>query len=166
MTDAVPAWVAQGATAEEENLKAASVAAEGSSNLADLATAMVRMKEEIDALEEARKNAQAKYDTLRKMDLPDAMRAAGLVSGNRGSFTAAGGKIHLETKVYASYDKEQQDEVFEWLRTHGLPDIIKESVNASTLSSVVRERRDEGLPDIPNVKVFEETMAKFVRSRS
>lgn len=162
---AVPEFVQQAAASLEAEQEQASMAAAGDASLSALAEQLVGLREVLESMEEERKNIQAQYDQLRKVTIPEAMRRAGLVAGNRGSFTAAGGKVHLETRVFAGYDRAHQQEFFSWLDENGLGELVKPTINAQTLSATVRERREEGLSDPPFVSVHEEVTAKFVKSR-
>ena len=132
--------------------------------LIQLATEMQDCKEAADNLEAQAKEQKARYDELRKQIIPELMKRLGLVKDNgKGSFTFHGGKIHLETKVHAHCNQENQPVFKRWLRENGGEDLIKEVVNAQTLSAFVRERRGEDLPDPPGVTVFEETVAKLTK---
>lgn len=55
-------------------------------------------------------------------------------------------------KVYASYRKEDEEQVFNYLRSIGENDIIKDSVHPSSLSSVVARLIEDGreIPDQVN----------------
>lgn len=161
----VPSFVQQAHELLEEEREQAEIAAAGDASLSALAEQLVALRNVLEDMEEERKRIQAEYDQLRKVTIPEAMRRAGLVAGNRGSFTAAGGKIHLETRTFAGYDRAHQEEFFAWLRHNGLGELLKLTINAQTLSATVRELREAGMSDPPYINVHEEVTAKFVKSR-
>ena len=53
----------------------------------------------------------------------------------------------LEPTIYVSYRKEDESEVFSWLRANGRGDIIKDdpSVHSGTLRATVREMQEQGI---------------------
>lgn len=137
---------------------------ETTSTAAELAEEMQACKEEADRLTGLAKEQTDRYNQIRKIELPDLMRKLGMVnSAGKGSFTFSGGRVHLEGKVHANLRKDDKPQFFEWLRGNGAEDLIKEDVNAQTLSAFVRERRAEGLTDPPYIVAFEETTAKMTK---
>ena len=50
----------------------------------------------------------------------------------------------MTPKLYASYKKENEAEVFAFAKTQGRSDIIKEAIHSGTLSSFVKELIDQG----------------------
>lgn len=122
------------------------------------------LKDELDQKEAEVKQLKDRYDQLRKVIIPDKMRNLGLVKSNgKGSFTFGGGRIHLESKLYASCSEANRPTLFSFLRSEDAADIIKETVNTQTLSAYVRERRGDGLQDPPGVSVHEEVVAKLTK---
>lgn len=135
-------------------------------DLIQLANEMLTSKQESDRLEAEAKQYKDRYNQLRTKDIPDAMRALGYVnSSGKGSFTFAGGKVHLETKLSASCASVNQPGLFAWLRKQKAGDLIKEIVHPQTLTAFVRDRRAEGLEDPPGISVWEETKAKLTGTK-
>lgn len=140
-------------------------AAEAASNdvdLMSLAEEYAILNAEINDLESNLKRLKERKERLRKVEIPDKMRALGMVVNNKGSFSFSLGKIHLETRTYCSIDKEHEVTLHEWLRSNNAGALIKPTVNGSALSALVRELREEGQADPPAVSVYEETAIKFV----
>jgi hypothetical protein len=162
---ALPPWVQAQAALDEAAQQETHDLLIGDKTIEHYALALVTYKNQLDQLEELRKGIQARYDAVRKVDLPEAMRAAGLVVGNKGSFTFTAGKIHLETKTHASYDKTREDEFFAWLEANGHGGIVKQTVNAQTLTATVKVLISDGAPLPPQVSTFDETVAKFTKAR-
>lgn len=103
---------------------------------------------------------------LKSQLIPDAMKELGMVnSAGKGSFTYGGYKFHLEHKVMASCSEANRPLLFAYLKKNGDEGLIKETVNAMTLSAYVRECRADGLNDPPGVSVHEEVTAKMVKAR-
>ena len=78
------------------------------------------------------------------------------------NFTRAGTMFCLTTKTRASAKAGQKDELFAALRGEGFGDMITETVNANSLSSVVKEQIAENGDVLPDwlsglVSVFEKT---------
>lgn len=74
-----------------------------------------------------------------------------LESGDKKStakYEGIGFVIMNKPRVYASFNKENEPLVFEFLKIEGRADMIKQSVNAQTLSGFVKERLElgKGLP--------------------
>lgn len=136
-------------------------------DLIALANEMLTAKQEADRLEAEAKQHKDRYNQLRTRDIPDAMRDLGYVnSSGKGSFTFAGGKVHLETKLSASCASANQPAFFGWLKANKSADLIKQVVHPQTLTAFVKERREQGLADPPGVSVWEETKAKLTATKS
>lgn len=131
--------------------------------LVDACQEMVTEKDEHDRLDAEAKQHKDRYEELRKQVIPNLMQALGLVRNNKGQFNFPSGKIHLETKVYASCSGDNNEKFQRWLIAEGHQDMIKTVVNAQTLSAFVRERRESNLPDPPFVATHEETVAKLTK---
>jgi hypothetical protein len=157
------AAIFQDAVAEEQLENVAIPAT--NEDLIKAAEEMADLKREIDQLEAEAKQRKDRYDQLRKVVLPEAMKRLNMLnSKGKGSFTFSGGKIHLEQKLYAACTRENEPLLFEFLRVNGDEGLIRETVNSQTLSAYIRERRGEGLNDPPGVSVHEEVTAKLTRS--
>jgi hypothetical protein len=144
---------------------AAQVQAEQTPGLVELAEELYELQQRRDVLEAELKAIVDRQEQLKKKDVPELMQKLGIVRGNKGSYTFSGGRVQLETKLYASVDREVDDVFHSWCLDNGETGLFKESVNAQTLAAWLRDRRSEGLPDPPGVKVWELTQAKLVRAK-
>lgn len=72
------------------------------------------------------------------------------------------GRITLCTpQLYAKFDEEKRDELFQFLRDNGMQDVIKESVHHSTLSSFVANLVKEGKPLPPFIETSYRKNVRF-----
>lgn len=130
-------------------------------SLMALAEEYALLTDSINQQETELKKLKSRRETLRKINIPEAMRALGMVVNNKGAFSFALGKIHLETRTYVSVKDGEDEQLFAWLRANGAGNLIKNTVNASSLAAMVRELREEGAADPPHVAVYEETAVKL-----
>ena len=65
------------------------------------------------------------------------------------SFVRSGRMFYLRTETYASAVSDRKAELIEWLKEHGLGDIVQETVHSRTLSATIKELMEESdeLPD-------------------
>lgn len=151
---------------EEQELARRTKIPATNNDLIALAEEMLTAKQEADRLEADAKQHKDRYNQLRTRDIPDKMKELGYVnSSGKGSFTFAGGKVHLETKVNASCASANQPILFAWLEANNAADLMKTVVHPSTLTAFVKERREAGLADPPGISVWEETKAKLTASK-
>jgi hypothetical protein len=148
-----------------DELAAEAAAAAPSTSLMALAEEMALLTQQINEQEAALKPMKTRREQLRKIDIPDLMRALGMVNGNKGSFTFSLGKLHLETRTFCSINDGEDEKLYAWLEENSLGDLVKKTVSGSALSAVVRERRGEELSDPPHVAVYEETAVKLTLSK-
>lgn len=136
--------------------------------LAVLGDELESLRVRLDEIAAEKKLVQERFDDLRTRQLPELMRALGLATEDgRGSFTlASGARISLRTDMYASVVKAKEPELFAWLRSNQLADMIRETVNPQTLRAFCRERAEEGTPLPPGVTTYTETSATLTRSRA
>ena len=85
--------------------------------------------------------AQAEYDEvetllLECLEAQDKTRSA--------AYEGIGHCTAVKPRLFASCNKDNEDDLFKFLRTEGRDDLIKEKVNSKSLSSYVAERIDEG----------------------
>lgn len=147
--------------------EAEQAAAAPEKSLVELAEEYAVIVDTVNQLAAEAKSLSSRKEELRKKLIPDAMRAAGMVAGNKGSFTFTLGKIHLETKSYPSIKADEAEAFLAWLRETGQEAMIvtTQAVPAATLKSLINERREEGLADPPHVEVYEETACKFMPAK-
>jgi len=68
---------------------------------------------------------------------------AAMVENETPSFTHKQFQFSLSTRMFASANKDNKDELYEALRENGYGDLVYETVNANSLSSFVKERMEE-----------------------
>lgn len=93
-----------------------------------------------------------------------------MASTETQSFQRAGTLFYLTTKIYASANKENKDELFKALRSEGYGSLITENVNANSLSAFVKEQmadNDDILPDWleGKVNVFDKVTVGIRKSK-
>lgn len=106
---------------------------------------MSELKLKSDALGDERAEINKKYDVLRMNIVPSKMEEAG-----EESKTISGiGRITLQADVFASIPAPMRDQAYEWLDEHGHGDIIKPTVNASTLKALIKSliRKGTEIPE-------------------
>ena len=127
------------------------------------------LKAEEENLKQHLKAVQSRIASLRLTDIPDLMHKLNLVdAANRGSITLpSGARVSMRTDFYASINKQHEEQAFEWLRSNGLGEIIRPTVNAATLKATLRERMKDG-KDIPEtfISTYFETSAVLTRAKS
>lgn len=99
------------------------------------------------ALTQAKERTQKAEDALIElMETNDATSTA--------KYDGIGQCILKKPRLYASFNKADEPIVFDFLKKENRSDLIKQTVNAATLSSFVKEYRENGkeVPDF--IKVF------------
>lgn len=102
-------------------------------NLHGLLTAFRRMrdiKKDIDMALAIVKTAYSRLDTER---VPQVMQTIGLDKASAGGYN-----FSLGIDFFASIPAEKVDTGFKWLKENGMEDLIKEGVNAKSLSSRIK----------------------------
>lgn len=57
------------------------------------------------------------------------------------------GRVSMTKPILsAKFDEEHRSELYEYLRREGLSECIKETIHASTLSSIIRQKIEQGEP--------------------
>ena len=93
-----------------------------------------------------RKAAEREVDILKKneaeaeQDLIDKMLVEGV-----DKLTTEHGTFSFRREIHASYDKDREQEVFEWFRRNEQGGLVKETIHPKTLSAWVAEQREDGL---------------------
>ena len=95
---------------------------------------MYNMKERIDYKKEQLKELNKAYDKMRLEEIPNLMDDEGIEKVS----VEGVGTLYLTSDVYASIPAPSRDGAFEWLRDHGYGDLVKETVNSSTLKAFVK----------------------------
>lgn len=115
----------------------------------------------IDAAEERIKVLRQRYDSLRKIEIPEMMHSMGMVSPDgKGKFTTAEGQtVFLRNELYVHCSGERKTALFEWLENNGFGSLIRPDVHPQTLKAFVREQMERGAVVPPSVTVYHETSA-------
>lgn len=136
-------------------------------DVVSLGDELLHLKEQIDKLDEEKKQLTARYDEIRSVQLPEAMAQAGLVNeSGQGKFSLSDGStIYLRSDVRAHVRKADEGLFHNWLRSNGHGDLIKETVHPQTLKAFIREQIENGasVPDF--VSQYHETTAAIRRGR-
>lgn len=76
-----------------------------------------------------------------------------MVDNDLQSFNYKGTTFALSETVYGSPVAGMATEVYDWLKTNGYDSLVKETVNANSLSALIRELMEgsDGLKDISNI---------------
>ena len=111
-------------------------------------------REQRDYLKQELKLAQEKLDAAEK-ELVSFMDSNGLQNFK----DATRGMVYLREQLYVRLDDESK--AFTWLRENGYADIIKETVNNKTLTSVSKEVLEKDAIAIPGVESTFETKIGF-----
>lgn len=105
---------------------------------------------------EAQKTAQAAYDRAENA-LIEYMQAKQLKT--TGKYAGLGSATLVKPRLYANYLKENEEQVFKFLKDVGRGDLIKETVNKNSLSGFVKEMLENPDPEnpvsIPDVQMAE-----------
>lgn len=152
---------------EQDQLEAENrIDADSFEALVALAQEQLHCTDEEERLSSEAKQYRERKDDIRINLIPELMKKLGLVGSNgKGSFTFAGGKVNLESSIKASCTVANKPKLFAWLRRNNLGTLIKEDVSATSLASLVKDRRSDGLTDPPNLSIFELVKAKITRAK-
>lgn len=119
-------------------------------NAIDAARAMHNLRALKDGLEEQLKGINIEYDFIRLNYLPEQLENEGI----QNIKVEGVGKVTLRGDVYVSVLVENREVFHEWLRDTGRGDLIKDSVNASTLKAAAKQWLKAG-------EVIPETLVKI-----
>lgn len=127
--------------------------------LAELASAMHAIQHQAALADLRLKELAAEYDWLRISYLPSQMEAE-----NMEVFKVTGiGRVQLTGDIHCNVESGKGPELIEWLREHGLSDIIKDNVNSSTLKATIKELIQQGKAVPPMVKIHAFTRASITK---
>lgn len=107
----------------------------------DLAAKMVELKKDIALIEIDRKRLEAEFDVIRLKVVPERFAEDQIKSTN----IAGIGRLGIAKDAYCNQDNTKQEDFFKWLRDNEYGDLIKESVNPSSLKSLVKSLYDDHL---------------------
>lgn len=115
------------------------------------------LKEAVDALD---KEAGRLYDFLRLVAVPERFENEGV-----SNMKVEGvGRVQLAGDLYAGIVKGREERAFEWLGDNGRGDLVKQTVNSSSIKAVLKKMLAEGeeIPDFFKAEPF--TRASIVKA--
>lgn len=128
--------------------------------LDELAAAQVEIKSKIEGLKSQQSVLQKEFDHLRLHRIPAMMDEMGIDSVNLTGI----GRLSTQGALQASIIKDMRDEAYEWLENNGHGDLIKGTVNSSSLKALIKEqiKAGEQFPEeLFNIHLF--TMATVTK---
>lgn len=119
--------------------------AANSMSFADAADLQKHLQEAKEAADTLKKELNKAFDFVRYTALPAVMEKNDIESGK----VSGVGSVSLTTDLRASIPAAKKDEAFEWLDDHGFGDLIKPTVNSSTLKAWAKDqiKAGETLPE-------------------
>lgn len=113
----------------------------------------------LEAVTEVKTALEKVNDRFRQNMIPEAMEAS-----NTELIRVAGvGRVNLVSDIYCSTESGKGEELKEWLTVNGFEDLIKPTVNASTLKAWAKARMKEMKELPPMVKITPFTRAQLTR---
>ena len=135
--------------------------------LSDLIRQSMKIDEDIAKAEQYLKDLKFKKRKVNEEDIPSLMQEMGM-----DSVTVDGNKVALRQFVHARIPEEKKDEAYNWLRSIGEGDIIKNDVVVSFGSgqdnmagAVVDDLRNQGLEPAQKTHVHPQTLKAWVKGR-
>lgn len=106
-------------------------------------------KDDLERVKEEQATAQEFYDMLRFDVLPKKMEEADMTATTITTEDGEKLKVRVQDELYASVLAERRDAAYSWLEENGYGDLIKPTVNSSTLKAFAKEQLKDGagLPD-------------------
>lgn len=101
----------------------------------ELAVRMKELSAEASAADRLKVKKNEELDVIRLKIVPERFAVDEISSINIPGV----GRLGLTSDMHCNQVKEKQDSFFQWLRDNGYGDMIKDTVNASSLKSLVKE---------------------------
>jgi len=114
-------------------------------SLQETVRAMKIIRDLLDDVKSVKAMLEKAHDKIRLEHVPAKMETEGV---ERVSYADIG-RVGLTADLYASIQKDRKGDAYEWLKDHGHGDLIKPTLNASTLKALAKEMIKAGseLPD-------------------
>tara|TARA_R110000868_G_scaffold287600_2_gene547956 strand:- start:620 stop:1195 length:576 start_codon:yes stop_codon:yes gene_type:complete len=109
----------------EKDAEALQVKDEDLEGISALAKRAKELEKEVEDLEEVVKERREQLRKLTEQSIPEALAQTGM----RGFMMADGSRVELKEFYSASITNARKAEAFQWLRDHGMDDIIKNTVS-------------------------------------
>lgn len=128
-----------------------------------LAESLSALRDDKEALEARLEKVKADIDEI-NYKLSEMM-----ASTETQNFTRSGRMYILQTKTFASPVAAQKDELYQALKDNGFGDMVRETVNANSLTAFVKEQMTENADALPPwltglVSTFDKTMVVVRKS--
>jgi len=134
----------------------------------DLAARMIELRDAAKKAEREKITLDAEHDIIRLRVVPLRFAEDGMTSMNIDGV----GRLGLTKDAYCTQVKGVQEEFFQWLRDNDFGDLIKDTVNPSSLKSLVKELQTESAESVAEFSVgdddaddktkFDEITEKYV----
>ena len=141
----------------------------GVNNLSTLVIELQKLEDEIENDEERLKLKKEKADKISNIAIPEIMRALKLKTMK----LADGSAIEVKEVYSATIPLDKKDGAFNWLREHGLGDLIKNEVTVyfgrgedNKAAEYAELARGQGLEPTQKLKVEPMTLKALFRERS
>lgn len=129
-------------------------------DMADVANELFGLSEELVVLKEAKKELDSIVkENNRKIEQVEEKMVALMLEDEVQSFKRDGKTFFISTRLFASIPEENKEDVFDWFKSDPvLSGMVKEQINANSLSAWVKEQ-DEDLPEEirERLKIYEKT---------
>ena len=140
----------------------------GVNNLSTLVIELQKLEDEIENDEERLKLKKEKADKISNIAIPEIMRALKLKTMK----LADGSAIEVKEVYSATIPLDKKDGAFNWLREHGLGDLIKNEITVSfgrnednKASEYANLAKGQGYEPVQKLKVEPMTLKALVRER-
>lgn len=114
-------------------------------NVFELSDQLRAYREQKKELEDCVKALNAEIDAL------DAKLVQAMIDQETQSFNRAGKLFYIKTVTRASAKAGEQERLYQWLKDNGYGDLVKETVNAQTLTGFAKELLDDNNDQLPEV---------------
>jgi hypothetical protein len=129
-------------------------------DMADVANELFGLSEELVVLKEAKKELDSIVkENNRKIEQVEEKMVALMLEDEVQSFKRDGKTFFISTRLFASIPEENKEDVLDWFKSDPvLSGMVKEQINANSLSAWVKEQ-DEDLPEEirERLKIYEKT---------
>jgi hypothetical protein len=105
----------------------------------DIAARMLELRDQIAEAENTASALKAELDVIRIKVVPVRYANDGVTSQNFAGI----GRLGLTKDAYCTQKPDKKDELFVWLRDNNFGDLIKDTVNPSSLKSLVKELAED-----------------------
>jgi hypothetical protein len=122
---------------------------------------LAQTREVLEEINKHRASLNKRAEWLALIVIPEALDNAGIKTANFDGV----GKVHTLADAWVTCPKDSSGDLLQWLADMGLDDVIKSTVNASTLKALVvrRLKAGEELPEF--LKITPYTKAVFTKER-